>query len=149
MEFIWFVWQKYIQCVCLRAGHLGFYFNPREVREEKHLRWQTYHGLCAAQMSGLAPKLDKLATNVEIWGFLRSNFSTFLLAEPKCNEIWSEKIPGFVPFGTNLLHIGAKPGIPGRREREANRPSLIAWIKIKPQMSNPLRDTLYTFKGYH
>ena len=30
-----------------------------------------------------------------------------------------------------------------RRQRQAMRPSLTTWIKIKPQVSNPLTDTLY------
>ena len=29
----------------------------------------------------------------QIWDFFRSDFSTFWLSEPKCTEIWSEKVP--------------------------------------------------------
>ena len=35
---------------------------------------------------------------VEIRNFFRSDFSTFLLGEPKCTEIVSEKVPDFSHF---------------------------------------------------
>ena len=41
----------------------------------------------------------------QIRGFFRSDFSAFGA------KIW--KRPGFVPFGANLNHFGAKPTIPG------------------------------------
>ena len=53
----------------------------------------------------IGPKWDKSGA------FFRSDFSAF--GAPAPNVLKSDlKKPGFVPFGANLNHFGAKPTIP-------------------------------------
>ena len=47
----------------------------------------------------------------QIRGFLRSDFSAFGAPAPNALKSVLKK-PGFVPFGANLTHFGAKPTTP-------------------------------------
>ena len=62
-------------------------------------------------MVGLAPKWVRLATNGTNPGFFfRSDFS--VVRSPNALKHDLKKNPGFVPFGANLTHFGAKPTTP-------------------------------------
>ena len=52
------------------------------------------------QSGSNCPKMGKIRD------FFRSDFSTFWLEEPKCTEIWSEKVPEFSNFRTIWLTLG-------------------------------------------
>ena len=55
----------------------------------------------------IGPKWDKS------WIFFSDQIQYILAHRAKMYWIWSEKIPGFFPFGANLTHFGPKSGHPG------------------------------------
>ena len=63
-------------------------------------------------MVGLAPKWVRLAPNGTNPGLFQIRFQCIWRGAPKALKSDLKK-PGFVPFGANLTHFGAKPTIPG------------------------------------
>ena len=65
------------------------------------------------------------------WGkseFFQIRFSTFWLTEPKCTESYLKKTQiCFVPFGSNLTHLGPKSGHPGL---EYSGVSMCYWLNV-------------------
>ena len=65
-------------------------------------------------MVGLAPKWVRLAPNGTNPGLFQIKFQCIWRGAP--NALKSDlKKPGFVPFGANLTHFGAKPTNPADR----------------------------------
>ena len=62
------------------------------------------HAAAGTGMVGLVPKVGQISPKLDKSGAFSDTISVHL-ALPR-------KIPGFVPFGTNLTHFGAKPTIP-------------------------------------